>query len=100
MTNLNEMWTRLAQHQSFADAGGYGDVWRTMCQERTPDVATIAGATLKAAALDAAWAGASAQKARLRSAADAAMMAWAATTGSLVEYAEDAIWYINKAENI
>lgn len=33
---LEEMWNRLAVHQPFADARGYGPEWANMCNERTP----------------------------------------------------------------
>lgn len=35
MTDLDEMWARLGEHQSFADERGYGREWRKMCEQRT-----------------------------------------------------------------
>ena len=32
---IEEMWNRLAAHQSFADRRGYGPEWAAMCAERT-----------------------------------------------------------------
>jgi len=63
---LDDMWDRLAQHQPFADARGYGPEWAKMCAERTPDAA---------AAWAAAWAGDAAW------AWKAAWAAWAAARG-------------------
>ncbi len=39
---LDEMWVRLAQHQPFADARGYGEAWAKMCEERTKYSANFA----------------------------------------------------------
>jgi hypothetical protein len=40
--NINEMWQRLAQHQSYADQRGYGEAWAKMCAERTKYSANFA----------------------------------------------------------
>ena len=42
--NIDQMWERLAQHQPYADARGYGPEWARMCAERTPDAAWTAEA--------------------------------------------------------
>ena len=51
---LDEMWERLAQHQSYADQKGYGEAWAKMCAERTQEASLAAGlaagATASAAA--------------------------------------------------
>jgi hypothetical protein len=31
---IDDMWDRLAQHQPFADARGYGEAWARMCEAR------------------------------------------------------------------
>jgi hypothetical protein len=43
---LDEMWERLVQHQSFADANGYGPEWAQMCEERTAEAAWVAADAL------------------------------------------------------
>jgi hypothetical protein len=46
------VWTDVLPHiQQVADAGGFGDEWRALCEQRTPAAAVAAGA---AAAVDAA----------------------------------------------
>jgi len=42
MTTLSKMWTRLEQHQTFADAGGYGPAWEQMCTLRSAPAALSA----------------------------------------------------------
>jgi hypothetical protein len=39
---LAEMWRELEAYQEQADKDGHGVTWRTMCQERTLDVAKAA----------------------------------------------------------
>ena len=46
---IDDMWQRLAQHQPFADARGYGPAWAEMCRERTPDAAVNAARAARAA---------------------------------------------------
>ena len=46
---LDEMWERLAQHQSYADQKGYGEAWAKMCAERTPEAVWAAWAAPEAA---------------------------------------------------
>jgi hypothetical protein len=91
MTDLNAMWTRLAEHQPFADQRGYGAEWREMCAERTPDAADAA-----------AWV---AQRCASGDAADAASTAWAAmltanasAAWAAEAWAAEAIESINKSE--
>ena len=47
--SLEEMWTRLAQHQPFADERGYGEAWAKMCAERTEAAVLTANAAAIAA---------------------------------------------------
>ena len=86
MTTIDQMWTRLAQHQPFADERGYGKEWRTMCEERLPEAADEAADEVEAVSY-AAWAAARAA-------------AWAAEEDAenVQNWAELAIEYINKAE--
>jgi hypothetical protein len=83
MTDLNEMWNRLAQHQSFAEKYGYGEAWANLCRERT----IAAYMTYMKTEAEAARAAACA-------AAEAALSAEAAVAG----WAKSATDLINKAE--
>ena len=42
MNIMADMWTRLEQHQTFADQRGYGAEWRRMCEQRTATSAEVA----------------------------------------------------------
>jgi len=82
--DIEKMWDRLAQHQLFADANGYGPEWARMCAERTQEAAYAAYAAARAA-----WA------------LEAAATAWAAA--KVEEVADEAmsmaaIYWIEKAE--
>jgi len=78
---LDEMWVRLAQHQPYADANGYGPAWATMCKKQTAKAACAACA-----------------------AADAVDAVGAANAAEYAEWAVDdaaaAIRYIERAEQI
>ena len=87
MTTIDQMWTRLAQHQPEADRRGYGEAWRRMCEERTKDAADAAAE----AAVDAALAADAAAEA-------AANAAWADKAANAARWAEQAIECIKKAE--
>jgi hypothetical protein len=76
---LDEMWARLAQHQPYADANGYGPAWATMCKKQTAKAAKAACAA--ADAVDA---------------VDAANAAWGAADA--VDDAAAAIRYIENAD--
>jgi hypothetical protein len=79
MTTLHEMWQRLAQHQPYADANGYGPAWATMCEKQTAEAARVAGDAAHAAgdADDAALAAWTAWEAAAWTAGDAVKAAWA-----------------------
>ena len=77
---IDQMWERLAQHQPFADARGYGSEWARMCRERTPEAAKTAA--------EAAWAAAAAAWAEAAEARAAAAEARAAAEA--VEWIEEA----------
>ena len=62
MTDLNAMWAALAKYQPYADKDGHGELWRTMCEERTAEAAWAA--TAEAAALAAYAAAAASEAAR------------------------------------
>jgi len=51
---LDEIWERLAQYQSFADAHGFGSEWARMREERTQDTVWEAAYAAEQAA-DVAW---------------------------------------------
>jgi hypothetical protein len=51
---LDEMWERLAQHQPFADARGFGSEWARMLEERTQDTVWEAAYAAEQAA-EVAW---------------------------------------------
>ena len=89
---LDEMWERLAQHQSFADARGYGSNWARMCALRTWQAAIAAHAAAHAqwawVAADAAWAASAASWAE----------AWAPASDDLPRAVRAAIYWIEKAE--
>ena len=93
MTTLDEMWTRLVQHQPYADANGYGLAWAEMCEQRTAKAAGAAGdAAWADAAWDAEWV-----------VGDAAWAAWnarAATWGADAAVRATAIRCIERAERI
>jgi len=60
---LAEMWRELSEYQPMADAYGYGEAWRRMCEERTPGLAMHASlAATQDAAKAGAWAAAHAQE--------------------------------------
>ena len=93
MNAIDQMWTRLAQHQPEADRLGYGEAWRRMCEERTKGAAGAADAAAEARAADAAaWAAEAAAWAA--DSADAAVV-WAADAAV---WAERAIDYVAEAE--
>jgi len=52
--DIEKMWERLAQHQSFADANGFGSEWARMCEERTEDTVWEAAYAAEQAA-EVAW---------------------------------------------
>jgi len=52
--DIEKMWERLAQHQPFADAHGFGSEWARMCEERTQDTVWEAAYAAEQAA-DVAW---------------------------------------------
>jgi len=84
--DIEKMWDRLAQHQSFADANGYGPEWARMCEERTAD---------------AAWAAADATDSVVLVASDACEAAWVAADAThrwSATAAAAAIQWIEKAE--
>ena len=84
--SLEEMWTRLAQHQPFADERGYGEAWAAMCEERTEAAARAAAAATI----------------RLTGAPEQAAQAAAAVLGNLAEAkaaAADALYWVEKAED-
>jgi hypothetical protein len=83
MSTLDEMWSRLETHQPIADARGYGEAWRKMCEERTE---WEAAAAAKAAAVEA------------EELASAAYEAAHAEAYAAAKLAEVAINRINKAE--
>ena len=97
---IDQMWQRLAQHQPYADARGYGPEWAEMCETRTPEAANAAAdaawkaaaAAWKAAAWEA-WAAADAawNAADAAAEADAVRVAWAAWK---------AVEWIEKAEGL
>jgi len=93
MTDLNEMWTRLGEHQPIADARGYGEAWKIMCEQRTPEAAEAAAQAACAAkyvedgAVAAAWSVAEVVEAD----------AGCAPTRAAV-WSRMAIYFINKAE--
>lgn len=89
MTTLNEMWTRLEQHQPLADQRGYGAEWKIMCKQRTPEAAEAARA-----ASDGSWAADAAD-----AASEAAWWAAARDAASEAAWVAEAIEHINKAEN-
>jgi hypothetical protein len=108
MTTLHEMWVRLAQHQPYADANGYGPAWAKMCKKQTAEAARAAwDATQDAASAaedarhpDAAWDAWDVWGAR--AAGDAAL----AAEDAAEDAGEDSIWAaepirrIEKAERI
>jgi len=81
---LDEIWERLAQHQSYADQKGYGEAWAKMCAERTQDAAWEAVQATEVSA----------------AAEQAADVAWAALRAAeeVEELATNAIEWIEKAE--
>ncbi len=88
MSDLDELWSRLAQHQPIADQRGYGLEWKRMCAKRTPRAAKWVARVLAATdAADAAWAA--------RAAAAAVDASWDAEAA-----AGAAIGHINKAEEV
>jgi len=101
MSDLNEMWERLAEHQPYADRRGYGDAWKTMCEQRTEEAAEAARAAaflVASSPIEAAggaWAaGAAAAEAK------AAVAAWEIDTDDEAKaWAMAATERINKAEN-
>jgi hypothetical protein len=107
---LDWMWAELAEWQPHADAGGYGDVWRAMCAERTSERAALAAkaaAEAAKAAKAAAWAAEAAKAAKAAAwaaeAAEAAKAAaWAAeaakAAGAAKAAAEAAVWAAEAAE--
>jgi hypothetical protein len=88
--NLNDMWDRLAQHQPYADARGYGPEWAVMCEQRTVKTAEAAAEAAAAAARAGtaeAWP------------PPAAAAAWAADAAALAEaWAAKAVKWIDGAE--
>ena len=89
---IDDMWERLAQHQPYADARGYGEAWARMCEEKTPEAAVAASnaaAEAELAVEEAPWA-AGVARARAERAAVAAAKAEAA--------AAKAVEWIEKAE--
>ena len=105
MTTLDQMWTRLAQHQPFADERGYGPAWKRMCEERTEEAALAAGPLRAAASAASAWAWSAARWAAKVSSwaefwADMSPESAAASKamGWDVVWAERAIEHIEKAE--
>jgi len=96
VSDLKKMWARLEQHQSFADERGYGDAWKTMCKERTPEAAKAAAYSAEVVGADAAWAEWAARVVQVVSATG--------TATSAAEVAEQMAAYvinrINKAERI
>ncbi len=103
MSDLDEMWKRLEQHQSRADQRGYGLEWRVMCEQRTEEAAESAAkaawAARTAAASKAAWAAWAAGASWASDAAWAAMVtAKASAEWAAMEMAAYAINRINRAE--
>jgi hypothetical protein len=86
---LTEMWERLERHQPFADQRGYGDAWRVMCTERTPEAAREAEASA---------AEARAAAAARDAAEEAEEAAWASDAAWAAAAAVEAIRNVNKAE--
>jgi hypothetical protein len=103
---LDEMWQRLAQHQPFADANGFGSEWAKMCAERTQDTVWEAAYAAEQAAevawvpvSEAVWS--SFPEAPEDDAAYAAARAATYLAEEMVEMAERAwaaIYWIEKAE--
>ena len=77
---IDDMWERLAAHQPFADARGYGPAWARMCRERTAAASEAARA----------WAA--------RAAAWAARAAWSTWSAADAAEAAKAVTWIAKAE--
>jgi hypothetical protein len=82
--DIEKMWERLAQHQSYADQKGYGEAWAKMCAERTQDAAYAAGLAAGLAA------------------SAAAVSVWAALRAAeeVEELATNAMEWIEKAEGV
>jgi len=107
MTTLHEMWVRLAQHQPYADANGYGPAWAKMCKKQTAKAASAAWDAARAS-------GAASEDAveiteEANWAVNAAAAAWSAVRASRAEVAAaakkaleaaEAIRYIEKAKQI
>jgi hypothetical protein len=71
---LRWMWETVLPHlQPVADKQGFGDLWRTMCEQRTAEAAEAA-----AEAAEAAWTAEAAAEAASAAAAAAAEAAWTA----------------------
>ena len=90
---LDWMWDALALVQPTADEEGFGNEWRTMCTERTPDA--VANAAIAANAEEAAAAAANVAAYAANRAANRA--AWAAEAAADVaayaaEAADDTFW--------
>jgi hypothetical protein len=95
---MNDMWDSLEKYQHYAERHGFGDAWRRMTTERTPDAAALADATWVTWAADAAWAAANAAAEAARAAAweaaevaDAADAAAAAAEARVIKYINEAI---------
>jgi len=90
---LDWMWgTVLPQLQPVADGNGFGDKWRAMCEERTPDAAARAAVSAAARAARAASAVASAVEAvEAADAVEAVKAVCAAARAASAAFAADAV---------